>query len=272
LNPVLEESLASKGKFNVMVDGLRVDDSKIELEMGVHSVHLTHPCFDPVGFRVSIVKNKTEIFNKEMVRGKGGLELNAEYNGVPQTVAVYIDGLEVGSTPYVGEIPLCANVVLKGNGWTEHVYVTPKWHEVVKVTHKLKYPPEGIVLAEEATWSNTQISSNVAQSEVNGINANYHEGYENAGESILTNVNSKKGGRIAGRVVLGIGATAVVTGVILAVIGNNKAREAAEKKSFADENEYKQRRDKVEFSQMLRGIGVGLMIAGTVGIGVSFAF
>lgn len=272
LNPVLEESLASKGKFNVVVDGLRVDDSKIELEMGVHSVHLTHPCFDPVGFRVSIVKNKTEIFNKEMVRGKGGLELNAEYNGVPQTVAVYIDGLEVGSTPYVGEIPLCANVVLKGNGWTEHVYVTPKWHEVVKVTHKLKYPPEGIVLAEEATWSNTQISSNVAQSEVNGINANYHEGYENVGESILTNVNSKKGGRIAGRVVLGIGATAVVTGVILAVIGNNKAREAAEKKSFADENEYKQRRDKVEFSQMLRGIGVGLMIAGTVGIGVSFAF
>lgn len=271
LNPVLAESFASKGKLNVVVDGSRVENMKLELETGIHSVHLTHPCYDPVGFRVSIAKNKTEIFDKEMVRGKGGLELNAEYNGEPQTVAVYIDGLEVGSTPYVGEISLCADVSLKGNGWTEHVYVIPKWHEVVKVTQKLKYPPEGVVLAEDSTRSNRQVTPDIALSEGNQTNANYERNV-NVGEGILANVNGKKNNRIGSKVVLGIGATAVVTGVVLAVVGNNKARNAAEKNSFANENDYKQRRDDAEFGQTLRGVGLGLMIAGLVGVGVSFAF
>ena len=249
-----------------------MENMKLELETGVHSVQLTHPCYDPIGFRVSIAKNKTEIFDKEMVRGKGGLELNAEYNGEPQTVAVYIDGLEVGSTPYVGEIPLCAEVSLKGNGWSEYVHVTPKWHEVVKVTHILKNPPEGVVLAEDAMRSNNQVTSSISLSEGYGANENYHESNVNMGESFLANVSDEKGSRIAGKVVLGIGATAVVTGVVLAVVGNNKARNAAEKNSFANENDYKQRRDDAEFGQTLRGVGFGLMIAGLVGVGVSFAF
>ena len=135
VKPVLAGSVAVKGKLSVTIDEVRMEanKSKFELQAGIHSVRLTHPCYDPAEFKVSIAKGKTEVFNKEMSRGKGGLELSAEYNGEPQSVAVYIDGFEAGSTPYMGEVPLCAKVSLKGFGWSESVDVTPKWHEVVRV-------------------------------------------------------------------------------------------------------------------------------------------
>ena len=94
------------------------------------------------------------------------------------------------------------------------------------------------------------------------------------GASIPANVNdepSKKSG-IAGKVVLGIGAAATVAGVVLAVVGNSKAKDAAETKRFANEEEYNDAKDKAKSGQTLRGIGIGIAIAGAVGIGVSFAF
>ncbi len=97
---------------------------------------------------------------------------------------------------------------------------------------------------------------------------------EKVGESIPANVNDEpeeKSG-IAGKVVLGIGAAATVAGAVLAVVGNNKAKDAAETKRFANEDEYNDAKDKAKSGQMLRGIGIGLAIAGAVGIGVSFAF
>ena len=109
---------------------------------------------------------------------------------------------------------------------------------------------------------------------VEGSKANSLDDKTKVGESIPANVNDepeKKSG-IAGKVVLGIGAAATVAGVVLAVVGNNKAKDAAETKRFANEDEYNDAKDKVKSGQTLRGIGIGIAIAGAVGIGVSFAF
>lgn len=94
------------------------------------------------------------------------------------------------------------------------------------------------------------------------------------GESIPANVSdepAKKTG-IAGKVVLGIGAAATVTGVVLAIVGNSKAKNAAETKLFANEDEYNDAKDRAKSGQTLRGIGIGIAIAGAVGVGVSYAF
>ena len=114
----------------------------------------------------------------------------------------------------------------------------------------------------------------VTLSEAEGSKANSLDDKAKVGESIPANVNdepSKKSG-IAGKVVLGIGAAATVAGVVLAVVGNNKAKDAAETKRFANEDEYNDAKDKAKSGQTLRGIGIGIAIAGAVGIGVSFAF
>lgn len=133
--------LANRGILKVVVDGHVVMGKTISLDPGEHRVHLEHSCFDPVSFSVTIARNKKETFDAEMIRGKGGLELNAEYRGEPQAVDVYIDGEKSGSTPFSGEVPLCASVELRGNGWSEKVDVRPLWHAVVRHTHRLSHNP-----------------------------------------------------------------------------------------------------------------------------------
>ena len=260
INPVFEGTLSSKGNLNVMVDDNRVTETRIQLDPGIHNVRVTHPCYDPVEFKVSIVKQTTEIFNNVMTRGKGGLELNVEYNGEPQAVTVLMDGEESGSTPYTGEVPLCADIKLKGNSWTENVDVTPKWHEVVQVTHKLQHTPESVAIIEDAT----RAKANAAYAELEG------KPISKVGESIPANVENGTSKTVKW-VILGVGSAATVTGIALAIAGNSQAKNAS-KKEYSSKSEFKQYRKDATSGQTLRGVGIGLAIAGAVGIGVSFAF
>jgi hypothetical protein len=62
-----------------------------------------------------------------------------------------------------------------------------------------------------------------------------------------------------------------VTGIVLAAIGNNKAKEASEKK-YSSETEYKEIHEDTESGQNLRKVGIGLAIVGAIGVGLSIAF
>ena len=79
------------------------------------------------------------------------------------------------------------------------------------------------------------------------------------------NVAKKSGPRW---VVLGIGAAVTVTGVVLAVVGNSKAKDAAERNSVDLHRDL----DDAKTGQTLRGVGIGVAIAGAIGIGLSFVF
>ena len=92
------------------------------------------------------------------------------------------------------------------------------------------------------------------------------------GESVPANVESEKESHVARWVVLGISAAVGVTGAILAVVGNSYAKDAAATEKFANQDEFNDARDKAKSGQTLRSVGIGLAIAGAVGIGISFAF
>lgn len=266
LHPVIAGDTGYREKLDVAVDGkyVKKEDMKgrlLELDPGIHSVKMVHSCHDPMEFKVVIEKNKSVLFDKEMARGKGALELSAEYKGEPQAVAVYINGVEVGSTPFAGEVPLCAEVMLKGNGWTEKVDVTLKWHEVVQITHKLTHAPESVAMVEDAT----RTKANSSYSELND------KSDTQVGGTIPTNVEGEKGGGAVRWIVFGVSAIAGVTGTVLAIVGNNQAKEAANK-GFYGKNGYEENRENAKKGQNLRGVGIGLGIAGAVGIGISFAF
>ena len=251
MKPVLAGPAAKRGLLNVTVDGVRKDEQKIDLEAGMHKVLLTHPCYDPAEFNVSIAKNKTEIFNQEIPRGKGGLELNVEYKGEPQAVAVVIDGVEVGSTPYAGEVPLCAEVMLKGDGWTEKVNVQPKWHEVVQVTHKLSHTPEGVAV-------------------VGDVNANGNAKQDQASDAASDAAQGGKGKKIHWIPIAISGGVAVVGGA-MAFVFNKKAKDATATPP-RNQQEFQKGHDDAKKNQTLRNVSLGLMAAGLVGVGVTFLF
>ena len=251
MKPVLAGPAAKRGVLNVTVDGVRKDEQKIDLEAGMHKVLLTHPCYDPAEFNVSIAKNKTEIFNQEIPRGKGGLELNVEYKGEPQAVAVVIDGVEVGSTPYAGEVPLCAEVMLKGDGWTEKVNVQPKWHEVVQVTHKLSHTLEGVAV-------------------VGDVNANGNAKQDQASDAASDAAQGGKGKKIHWIPIAISGGVAVVSGA-MAFVFNKKAKDATATPP-KNQQEFQKGHDDAKKNQTLRNVSLGLMAAGLVGVGVTFLF
>ena len=97
------------------------------------------------------------------------------------------------------------------------------------------------------------------------------------GESIPANVgpqapvNDKSAKKGVHWVPFSISAVATVAGVVLAVVGNNKAKNAADK-GASSEDGFQKNIDDAKSGQTLRGVGIGLSIAGAVGIGLSFAF
>ena len=102
-----------------------------------------------------------------------------------------------------------------------------------------------------------------------------HDDKAKVGENIPANVNDEpenKSGIAGGKVLLVFGILVTTYGVVFAIIGNSDAKEAAERKNFANEYEYKVAKDDAESGQTFRGIGIGIAIAGAVCIGVSFAF
>ena len=94
----------------------------------------------------------------------------------------------------------------------------------------------------------------------------------NVGESIPANVGdepSKKRG--INWVPLSISAVAIAAGTVLAVVGNNKAKDAYDK-GGKTVKELEKNKDDAKSGQTLRTIGIGVAIAGAVGVGLSFAF
>lgn len=120
--------------------------------------------------------------------------------------------------------------------------------------------------AEVTSTDSVRAEAAAAYDELDGKDAS------RVGESIPANINdepAKKGG--VHWVPLSISAAATLTGVVLAVVGNNKAKDASDKE-WTTKSEFQKNRDDAESGQTLRNIGIGVAIVGAVGIGLSFAF
>lgn len=213
---------------------------------------------------MAIEKGKNERYEQPMVRAKGGLSLSAEFRGEPQSVPVFVNGNEVGKTPYLGEVPLCSRVAVGDKDDPENVDVKLKFHETVEYVHELELNPS--VYVENSMTDHVRVQ---AEQGYNDLECATGGDCKNVGESIPADVDSDESGIhwvpvIASAVVL-------VGGTVLAVVGNSKAKSASEKK-IASESDYKKNKDDAHNGQTLRTVGVVTAIVGAVGLGVSFAF
>lgn len=258
-------SVGAERKVRATVDGNLVDVGRLELDPGIHSVTLQHPCHDPIEFKVGIEKGKTETYDQMMTRGIGGLILDAEWNGEPQAVPVFIDGKEEGSTPFEGEVPMCATVTVGDAGHGEIVNADLKWHEVVKVSHSLKNAPAwGVVAMDDGVRKN----ANAAYNELDNSNDNF---WGPSPTPAVPQKSEPNSGKLIRWLPIGISAAVAVAGAAIAVVGHNKAQTAHDKVP-ASYGEYTQNKDDIHSGQTLRTVGIVTAIIGAVGVGVSFAF
>lgn len=137
IRPVIQKEF-EQYPIKVKIDGEQGQAGTNELAPGTHKIVVKHPCYDPIKFNATIEKGKTAIFSDSLKLGVGGLELEVQQGGKPQSVPVYFDGVKMGVTPFSGEVPLCAKIEVGDSASREAVAVELKWHEIVKVTHEMK--------------------------------------------------------------------------------------------------------------------------------------
>ncbi|MDR2556001.1 MAG: PEGA domain-containing protein [Fibromonadaceae bacterium] len=129
------DGIGNDRQWDLSINGKPNSLGEIRLSPNKYTVRLNHECYENVGFDVGINKGKREIFDMagNITLKKGGLALSAEKNGEPVSEPVFVNGKQVGETPFSGSVPLCAKVEI-GKG-REAVDVKLKHNEKVKHTH-----------------------------------------------------------------------------------------------------------------------------------------
>lgn len=197
-----------------------------------------------------------------------GNKLIASFNGRGADVEELLVLIENKSAEFFREIkemnaPVAAAVQPETQSEVVREELTPVQETVSAQSEPVQ---EKILLPKENQGDLTQESAEPAYNELNGKDAS------RVGESIPANVDdepAKKDG--IHWIPLSISAVVTVVGVVAAIVGNVKAKEASEK-TWTTEDEYRDYHQDAKDYQKTRAVGIGLAIAGAVGVGLSVAF
>ncbi|SHL35722.1 PEGA domain-containing protein [Fibrobacter sp. UWEL] len=147
LDPAYPDLMGNDRELEMRVDDSIVSRNEMELGLGMHKVRIDHSCYDPMEFEAMIVKDQHYVFNGALTRGVSGLSLNVEKDGEPAIVSVYVDGVEVGQTPFVGTVPLCSKISVGDSSRQEVLSIPLAWHETIEYKHEMKSEPIVLVSA-----------------------------------------------------------------------------------------------------------------------------
>ena len=132
--PLFQENMGSLDEIGVFVDGKKLFGKTLQLSVGNHNVQITHRCYETVTFNVSVTNGSQIIFDKKMQPLMGGLQMDAEQEGKPNVMPVYVNGKKMGETPFLETVPICARVEIGED--KENVPVKLKAAEIVKFKYK----------------------------------------------------------------------------------------------------------------------------------------
>lgn len=131
VNPIYDEAVGRKEDLRVEIDGVEQRKSEFRLSIGSHKVKLSHPCYEIVTFDVGLKSGTFAKFERNLKPIYAGLSLSVIAGNEPQEVPVYVGKHKLGVTPFLGEIPACADVKIKYDGRTQSVGVRLKPGEYV---------------------------------------------------------------------------------------------------------------------------------------------
>jgi len=132
IRPAYLEGIGKDEQWNLILNEQVFYSLENTLPYGKYKGKLSHNCYEDINFNIDVNRDEQQVFDvaKQVKLKKGGLVLNTEKSSEP----VYVNGKQVGKTPFSGSVPLCAEIEI-GKG-REKVDVELKHNG--KVTHTLK--------------------------------------------------------------------------------------------------------------------------------------
>jgi hypothetical protein len=141
VKPAYLEGIGRNESWNFAINGKLVSSWENRLSPGKYNVKLSHRCYEDISFDAGINKDKREVFEMAgHVKPKlGGLVLSAEKDDKPVSEPVFVDGKQVGETPFSGSVPVCSDIRVG----EEKVAVKLEYKQAVRHLHKvgLVVPP-----------------------------------------------------------------------------------------------------------------------------------
>ena len=232
-------------------DGRKFSRGLWELPAGVHTLEFMHPCYEPQTFQVNIPSDKIiDVMNTLDVSMKK-LSIKTTYKGNLRKAPVYVDGLEVGNTPWQGKVPACAKIEVGESAFREMVNVEWKNGEITELEqelHKVKS------VQDDVLEDSTRIARQAAEEAARKANANGNIGIAKPVSITM--------------VVLGLAsfAAGIYENSVL-----SKERDKYDEARYSNQKDFDDQWDKVESAGTLRNIFWGTAAA-LVGGGIVIFF
>ncbi len=135
IRPAYIEGIGEEDDWNLSINEKLYRSFENRFSPGNYNVKLSHRCYETISFMAGINKGSREIFDMadHIKLKKGGLALSAEKNGEPASEPVFVNGKQIGDTPFRDAVPLCSEIEIGES--RETVNVVLKYNESVKHTH-----------------------------------------------------------------------------------------------------------------------------------------
>ena len=137
VKPAYLEGIGRNEAWNFAINGKLVSSWENRLSPGKYNVKLSHRCYEDISFDAGINKDKREVFEMgSHVKPKlGGLVLSAEKDDKPVSEPVFVDGKQVGETPFSGSVHVCSDIKVG----EEKVAVKLEYKQTVRHVHKVGF-------------------------------------------------------------------------------------------------------------------------------------
>jgi uncharacterized protein (TIGR02145 family) len=137
IKPAYSDGIGSDRGWSLTINGKEQSSYENRFSQGNYEVRLSHECYEGISFKAGINKGSREVFDMagKITLKKGGLSLSADRDGEPASEPVFVNGKQVGETPFSGTVPVCAKVEI-GYG-REAVDAKLKYNEKIRHTHSL---------------------------------------------------------------------------------------------------------------------------------------
>jgi hypothetical protein len=135
IKPAYLEGVGTNENWNLSLNGKTIYSLANNLSPGKYNAKLWHRCYEDLSFDVGINRNKREVFDMAgYVKLKmGGLVLRAEQDDEPVSEPVFVNGKQVGETPFSSSVPVCSEVKVGD----ERVNIELEYKQMVSYTYKI---------------------------------------------------------------------------------------------------------------------------------------